>query len=310
LSPGRRRRAAHHLGETLEVSERRACVVVEQHRSTQRYRAKPVEDEKRLVQDLHRLAGAHPRYGSPRITALLRREGWRVNHKRIERLWRREGLKVPQKQRRWRRKGHSANSCTRRRAERRNHVWSYDFIFDRTEEGRALKILSIVDEYTRECLVLHAARRIPARDVIALLQALIAERGPPEYLRSDNGPEFIAKALEQWILGNHIHTLFIAPGSPWENAYVESFHSRLRDEVLNAELFPTLTEARWVLARYKKEHNEERPHSSLKWQTPREFAGGGASSAGALASLRLRTRLPKITHFQLVEAKGGGDEDR
>ena len=228
------------------------------------------------------LVRRHPRYGYRRIWALLRREGYRVNRKRIYRLWRREGLKVPQKTRKKRHLGHSANGCARRRAERMNHVWAWDFIYDTTENGRTLKWLSIVDEYTRECLALVVARSIQAEAVIEIVSELMAARGVPGHLRSDNGPEFIAKALQSWLGKTQAQTLYIAPGAPWENGYAESFHSRLRDELLNAEVFTTVTEAKSMAERWQHEYNHGRPHSSLKYRTPSEFASECRQAPSAL----------------------------
>jgi transposase InsO family protein len=218
------------------------------------------------------LVRAQPRYGYRRIWALLKREGWTVNRKRVYRLWRREGLKVPQKARKKRHLGHSANGCARRRAEHPDHVWAWDFIFDRTTRGRPLKWLSIVDEYTRECLALVVARNLTAEDVLDVVAELFVVRGVAGYLRSDNGPEFIAQALRRWLEWTHAQTLYIAPGAPWENGYAESFHSRLRDELLNVEEFANLAEARILAERWQSEYNHRRPHSALGYRTPAEFA--------------------------------------
>ena len=256
------------------MSQRRACRVTGQHRATQRYERSMVSDEAKLVNEMRRLAARHPRFGSPRILQLLIAEGWRVNHKRVERLWRREGLKVPQRQRKRRRLGHSANSCSRRRAERMNEVWTYDFVLDRTEDGKRLKMLTIVDEYTRECLAILVARHITAVDVVETLRRLIAERGAPAHVRSDNGPEFIALAVRAWLERAHVGTLFIAPGSPWENAYIESFNGKLQDELLKGELFTSLIEAQYLIERWRRLYNQERPHSSLGYLTPARFAAG------------------------------------
>ena len=221
------------------------------------------------------LVGRHPRYGYRRIWALLRREGWRINRKRVYRLWRRQGLKVPRKQRKKRRLGTSANGCVRRRAESKDHVWAWDFIYDRTADGRSLKWLSVVDEYTRECLVLEVRRRLPAAAVVELLAQVLAYRGAPRQIRSDNGPEFIAEALRQWLAKAGVATLYIAPGAPWENGYAESFHSRLRDELLDREEFVSLMEAKVLAMEWRQEYNQERPHSALGYQTPLEFASAG-----------------------------------
>ena len=225
------------------------------------------------------LVREHPRYGYRHVWSLLRREGWRVNRKRIYRLWRAEGLKVPQKQRKRRYLGHSANGCARHRAERKDHVWAWDFIHDRTAEGRPLKWLSIVDEYTRECLALEVGRGLTADRVIEVLSELFAVRGVPEYIRSDNGPEFIAAAIRSWLTQAGVEALYIEPGSPWENGYAESFHSRLRDELLNGEEFTTLAEARALSTAWRLEYNHRRPHSSLGYRTPAEFAAGCAAAS-------------------------------
>lgn len=218
------------------------------------------------------LVRRHPRFGYRRIWAHLRREGWRINRKRVYRLWRREGLKVPRKERKRRRLGHSANGCQRRRPGGKDDVWAWDFIHDRTSDGRGLKWLSVVDEYTRECLVLEVRRRLPARAVVELLAGVLSRRGRPGHIRSDNGPEFIAAAIRSWLEGAGVQTLYIQPGAPWENGYAESFHSRLRDELLNSEEFISLTEARVLAEEWQREYNEERPHSALGYETPSDYA--------------------------------------
>lgn len=264
------------------MSERRGCAVAGQHRTTQRYRAKPKDDEVRLVAEMHQQAKKFPRFGYRRITVLLRKEGWAVNHKRVSRLWRLEGLKIVKQAKKRRRMGHSANSCTRRKAEHRNHVWAYDFTTDRTEDGRRLKFLGITDEFTRECLYFHPDRQVKADNVVQVLDRLINERGAPRYIRSDNGPEFIAAALRSHLRTRSISTLFIAPGSPWENAYAESFFSKARDEFLDMEIFTSLVEAQYLAREYRKTYNEHRPHSSLGYRTPAQFARelDGTKNAG------------------------------
>ena len=257
---------------SLGVSQRRACRALEQPRATQRYAAVVAADEGRLVGRMLELVRRQPRYGYRRITALLRREGWAVNRKRVYRLWRRQGLKVPQKQRKRRRLGSSDQGCVRRRAEHPDHVWAWDFVFDRTANGRALKWLSLVDEYTRECLALEVERRLTADQVIEVLRDLVVVRGVPGHLRSDNGPEFIARALRRHLAQAGVGTLYIAPGAPWENGYAESFHSRLRDELLAREEFASLGEAKALAAAWRAEYNHRRPHSALGYQTPAEFA--------------------------------------
>jgi putative transposase len=268
------------------VSERRACLVVEQHRSTQRYRAIERDDEKELVKAMHELARKHPRYGHRRIGALLRRDGWAVNKKRVQRLWRQEGLKVRSKSRKRRRLGSSENACARRKAERANQVWSYDFVHDLTEAGHQLKLLTVVDEFTREALAIEVGYSFKATDVIAVLERLVSERGAPEFIRSDNGPEFIAVAVTAWLAKNGSSTAFIQPGAPWENAYVETFNGKFRDELLDREMFTCLAEAKHLAKEYRNQYNHERPHSSLGYRTPAEFALGHSPSGSA--SLRLR----------------------
>lgn len=283
-------------GSLEEVSERRACEVLSQPRSTQRYSPKAPDRDRPLVKRMLELVGGHPRYGYRRITALLRSEEWTVNRKRVYRLWRKEGLKVPKRQRKRRRLGTSANGIVRRRAEHKDHVWCYDFVKDQTTDGRPLKFLPIEDEYTRECLALEVDRSMTAKDVIGVLTYLIEVRGAPKFIRSDNGPEFIAQAIRDWLKAAGVETLYIAPGSPWENAYSESFNSRFRDELLDRELFTSLAEARVLSEDYKLEYNHRRPHSALRYATPAAFAsacgGAGCAPLGSLAPLRppLRTR--------------------
>lgn len=225
-----------------------------------------------------------PRYGYRFITAKLQQEGWQVNAKRVYRLWRREELKVPRKKRKKLRLGSSANGCSRRRAEQINDVWCWDFVFDRTTNGSQLKWLSIVDEYTRECLCLKVDRSITSEDVLDTLAELFALRGVPKHIRSDNGPEFVAQAIRTWLDRLGIETWYIEPGSPWENGYAESFHSRFRDEFLAVEMFESLAAARRLTAVWKREYNDCRPHSSLGYQTPSEFASQLAASATASAT--------------------------
>ncbi|MFT7486021.1 MAG: putative transposase [Candidatus Paceibacteria bacterium] len=268
------------------MSERRACTLTWQARSTQRRTIRQPEDEPRLLKDMRRLSGSLPRFGYRRIHRMLIREGWRVNRKRVQRLWRREGMRVPRKRRKRRSTGDSGNSCVQHRAEFKNHVWTYDFVFDRTEDGRQLKILTVVDEYTRESLCTHVARSIKADGVIEALAKIMAERGSPMHLRSDNGPEFVAIAVTRWLESVGTGTLFVEPGSPWENGYIESFNSRLRDELLNGELFVGLAEARYLIEGWRVLYNTEPPHSSLDYQTPVEFAA--CCSPSGSASLRLR----------------------
>jgi transposase InsO family protein len=202
------------------------------------------------------------------MTALLLREGWRVNHKRVERIWRREGLKVPRRQARRGRLWLGDGSCIRLRPTHRDHVWSYGFIHDRTRDGRGVRILTVLDEYTRECLALRAARNVTAEDVLETLDGLFMSRGVPEHIRSDNGSEFTAEAVRGWLETLEVRPLYIEPGSPWENGYVESFHGKLRDELLNGEVFDTLWEAQVLLEQWKREYNAVRPHSRLGYTAP------------------------------------------
>jgi putative transposase len=250
------------------VSERRACKVLGQPRATQRRLAHVPGDEPALVRRMVELATQYGRYGYRRVTALLRADGFRVNHKRIERLWRREGLKVPERQRPRRRLWLNDGSCVRLRPAHAGHVWSYDFVKARTSDGRAVRLLTVIDEFTRECLAIDVARRITADDVLERLGGLFVARGVPEHLRSDNGPEFTAKAVRQWLGKVGVTTLFIEPGSPWENGYVESFNGRLRDELLNLEVLDTLLEARVLVERWRRDYNRVRPHSSLGYRPP------------------------------------------
>lgn len=272
MSPTRRREAVAQAMSSFKISERRACRALGVPRSTQRYVGAERGREEELLLRMRALARENPRYGYRRIRALLRREGWSVNLKRVHRLWRREGMKVPQIQRKRRRLGQSENGCARRRSERPDHVWSYDFIHDQTADGRGLKMLPIVDEYTRECLTIEVERRLTAKDVVSTLEYLFEVRGEPEFIRSDNGPEFIAEAVRGWLAGRGAKTLYIAPGSPWENAYSETFNSRLRDELLDREVFETLKEAKVILEDHRLDYNHRRPHSSLGYLTPAEFA--------------------------------------
>lgn len=272
--------------EQHDLSERRACKLTGQHRSSQRLETVIPDDEPQLLKEMGRFARCHPRYGYRRIHRELLREGWRINRKRVHRLWRREAMQVPRKRIKRRSLGDSANSCIRHRAEYRNHVWAYDFLFDRTEDGRQVKIFAIVDEYTRECVATHVARSIKATDVIDVLARAMVERGRPQYIRSDNGPEFIATAVTKWLASIGTNTLFVEPGAPWENGYIESFNSRMRDELLNGELFFGLAEARYLVESWRVEYNTNRPHSALNYMTPIEFAA--CCSPSDSASLRLR----------------------
>ena len=253
---------------TLGVSERRACRALGQPRSTQRRPPRAVEDEARLTADIVELAATYGRYGYRRITAMLRQAGWVVNKKRVERIWRREGLRVPRRQPKRGRLWLGDGSCVRLRPERPNHVWAYDFVQDRTHDGRAFRMLCVVDEFTREALAIRVERRLGSTDVLEVLAELMLDRGVPGHIRSDNGPEFAATAVREWIAAVGAKTAFIEPGSPWENGYVESFNSKLRDELLDGEIFYTLREAQVLIEAWRRHYNAIRPHSQLGWRPP------------------------------------------
>ena len=257
-----------HVVVELGVPERRACRVLGQHRSTQRKPPRARRREAAPTADVVALATRYGRYGYRRITALLREAGWAVNRKRVERIWRREGLKVPAKQpkkgRLWRNDG----SCIRLRPAHPNHVWSCDFVEDRTHDGRKYRMLDVIDEFTRECLAIRVDRNLNSVDVVDLLSDLFILRGIPGHVRSDNGPEFIAKAVRAWIAAVGAKTAYIEPGSPWENGYCESFNSKLRDELLKGEIFYTLEEAKVIIESWRRHYNTVRPHSSLGYRPP------------------------------------------
>lgn len=265
-----------HVTRQLGVSERRACAVLGQQRSTQRKVLRGRNDEAALRADIVELAKQYGRYGYRRITALLRAQGWTCNHKRVERIWRAEGLKVPVRQPKRGRLWLNDGSCVRLRPERPNHVWAYDFVEDRTRDGRRFRMLNVVeprgspgvDEYTRECLAIRVGRKLSSVDVIDVLTDLFILRGTPGHIRSDNGPEFAATAVRDWIRGVRARTAFIEPGSPWENGYVESFNGKLRDELLNAEVFNTLAEAKVLIEQWRVHYNTVRPHSALGYRPP------------------------------------------
>lgn len=281
VGPARKREAVGHLQSELEMSQRRACKVVGQPRATQRHTPQPDAEETRLRERLNEFSRQRPRAGYRTACGQLRQEGLRVNLKRVQRLWREEGLKVPRKQCKKRRLGTSANGSQRRAATRPDEVWSYDFVSDQTSDGRRLKFLCVVDEFTRECLALEVRRTFRAKDVLVVLAGLIGQRGVPAHLRSDNGPEFVAQTVQAWLRANAIGALHIAPGSPWENAYVESFNSRLRDEHLNREEFASLLEAQVLAAGWQRDYNEARPHSSLAYLAPAVFAARWRAPVGA-----------------------------
>ena len=270
MSPERRRRAVTHLQRRFRVSERRACRLTSQHRSSQRYQRRGIAEELLLRERLRLLARRHPRYGYRRIHALLRREGFICNRKRVQRLWRDEGLRLPSRPRRRRRgkrmPGHVTAACP-------NQVWALDFLVDQTADGRPLKILTVTDEHTREALAATAARRIGADETVNVLERIVERRGtPPQMIRCDNGPELVAHALRDWCRFSEVSTGYIEPGAPWQNPYIESFNGHLRRELLDLESFNTLYEAQLLINDWRLEYNHYRPHQSLNYQTPAEYA--------------------------------------
>jgi putative transposase len=268
ISPDRRRQAVEQVQEVLEVSERRVCRALGQPRSTQRYNKRIANDEEILTGRIVALASQYGRYGYRRVRAMLLNEGWRVNHKRVERIWRQEGLKIPPKQPKRGRLWLTDGSIVRLRPAFPKHVWSYDFMHDRTQDGHPFRILNILDEYTRECLAVRVGRRLTHQDVLEVLTELFCERGVPVHLRSDNGSEFTAQRVRTWLEKLEVRPLFIEPGSPWENGYIESFNGKMRDELLAREIFYSLKEAQIMIEMWRKEYNTIRPHSSLGYQPP------------------------------------------
>ncbi len=254
------------------MSQRRACHVLDQPRSTQRYPSERVEKDRVLTQAILEKAYAQKRWGYRKITTLLRQEGWHINSKRVYRIWRQEGLQVPYKQHKRKRLGCSDNGCNRHQPKYYNHVWSIDFIMDQTGDGRRLKMLPVLDEYTRECLTIEVSRRMTSESVVATLEYLFSVRGVPAYIRSDNGPEFRADAIRTYLSSRDVGTLYIEPGSPWENGYIESFNSTFRDELLNQEWFDSLKEARVLAEQWRLMYNHKRPHGALNYQTPAAYA--------------------------------------
>jgi putative transposase len=267
----------------MDVSERRACEVISQPRMTQRYKTKQPDRDKALTKQINKLAKRHKRYGYRMITAKLRQSGWIVNHKRVQRIWQKEGLQVPYRRKFKKAEGSSENSCAIKKTEYPNHVWTYDFMSDQTEDGMKLKLLTVLDEFTRESPAIEVGRSMKAKDVIAVLEYLFMVRGVPKFIRSDNGPEFIADKIKKWLKQKHVGTLYIEPGSPWENGYIESFNGKLRDDVLDREVFYSVKEARVIVENWRLEYNNHRPHSGLGYMTPAAFAAGCIPSASPTA---------------------------
>lgn len=268
MSPAKRKAAVAEVIEVYGLTERRACRALSVNRTAYRYKPVHLPDEDDIRAAVIETACNYGRVGYRMVTAILRNQGILINHKRVERIWREEGLRLPKKQTKKRRLFLNDGSCIRLRAERKNHVWSYDFVEDKTMDGRKIRILNIIDEYTHECLAAVPQRSWRNNDVIETLSGLMLLHGTPEYLRSDNGPEFIAKKLRSWLQTAGVITAYIEPGSPWENGYCESFNARMRDEFLNGELFGNMHEAKVLLSRWVKYYNEVRPHSSLGGRPP------------------------------------------
>ena len=270
VSPAQNKQAVAYVVDQRLCSERRACRYLGVHRSTYRYPVKsPLPQQVQLHQRIVSLSWQYPRYGYRRIRAILEREGWSVSRKQVQRIRRKEGLKVHPKPQRIPRQGVSTGLPTQ--ATHRNHVWTWDFIFDRTDKGSTLKMLTMLDEYTRQCLAIRVERQIRSGQVLATLWQVMMQYGIPEHIRSDNGTEFIAGKIQRWLRVNQIKTLYIEPGSPWQNGYIESFHSRFRDECLNREWLLNLREARVVIEDWRQHYNTERPHSRLGYLSPENY---------------------------------------
>src|SRR5665648_662269 len=299
-SPARRRQVVGEIKLALDISERRTCRAIQQPRSSQRYQPLVRNDEELLTQRVITLAAKYGRYGYRRITAMLRHEGWQVNHKRVERIWRCEGLKVPQRQPKRGRLWLNDGSCIRLRAEYPNHVWSYDFVMDRTYDGRSFRTLNVIDEFSRENLAIKVKRNLKSEDVLECLTELFCTKGIPDHVRSDNGSEFTARVVRKWLHELGVKTLFIEPGSPWENGYVESFNGKLRDELLNREIFYTLEEAKILIENWRREYNQVRPHSSLGYRPP---------APEAIQTVPLSTPLHGLLSCLLYTSDAADEED-
>jgi transposase InsO family protein len=270
VSPANKRRAVKIVVEESLGATAQACRALGLSRSGYYLVKKASVKSRRMRKGIIALSQKHPRYGYRRVTAMMRREGFVINTKRVQRVRREEGFQVSKKQRRTKRLGTS--TAERQRATHPNHVWSWDFVMDQTDSGSCFRILTLLDEFTREFLTVHLAWSIRAEDVITVVEAAMVRYGRPEHLRSDNGPEFIAYKIQDWLKEKEVKTLYIKPGSPWENGHIESFHDKFRDELLNRELFGSLLEAKVLVEAWRIEYNQKRPHSSLGYQTPEEFA--------------------------------------
>jgi len=270
VSPQAKRNAVEHLVAEEDYSQRRACQLVGINRSSARYSPEPRSGETAFKEQVRQLANRHPNYGYRRITAILRREGSPINHKRVQRIWQSEGLQLPRRKLRRRRCGPRGEVI--HKAQYRNHVWSYDFLEEHTVKGKRLRILAVIDEFTRECLALLVDRSITSHEVVDLLDWLFLVYGKPQHIRSDNGPELVAKKVQSWLAEQGCGTIYISPGSPWENAYIESFIGKLRKECVDRYLFYTLKETRSIVEDWRQEYNHYRPHSSLEYLPPSAFA--------------------------------------
>jgi transposase InsO family protein len=288
----------NHVRKKYPVSERHVCRVLGQSRTSQRYQPIIADDEEPLTAAIIRLAGMYGRYGYRRITALLHAEGWHVNHKRVERIWRREGLKVPRRQPKRGRLWLNDGSCIRLRPCYRNHVWAYDFVEARTHDGCAFRMLTVIDEFTRECLAIEVDRHIRSGDVLHVLTELFTQYGAPDHIRSDNGSEFTATAVREWLPRVGVKTLYIEPGSPWENGYNESFNGKLRDELLNGEIFYSMMEAKVLIEQWRRHYNTIRPHSALGYRppAPQTMAPHRGNPPFAVDGLRADRRSPNTEH--------------
>jgi putative transposase len=298
VSPSAKRRAVRWLEEEGWGGKAPTCRALGLARSGAYYLPSESVESRRLRKEIIALSQAHPRYGYRRITALLRRADWVVNPKRVARVRRQEGFQVSKRQRKMRRVG--ASTAVRQRATQPNQVWSWDFVEDQTERGSKLRMLTLIDEYTRQCLAVHVAWSIRAVDAITVVEAAMERHGVPEHLRSDNGPEFIAYAIADWLKDKKVKAIYIKPGSPWENGHIESFHDKFRDECLNREIFGSLLEAKVLVEQWRMEYNTNRPHSSLRYQTPQEVAdrwqtslraSPSAASASTAGNINNRTEL-------------------
>ncbi|AQT67248.1 putative transposase OrfB [Anaerohalosphaera lusitana] len=263
--------------------------MIGQPRASQRYKSQQQPTNTALTSKIIELAKEHQSYGYRFITAKLRQHGWRVNHKRVQRIWRKEALQVPHRRKGRKTKGNSDNSCSVQKADYKDHVWTYDFVSDQSEDGRSLKFLTVLDEFTRESLTIEVGRSIKSGDVVETLEYLFAVRGVPGFIRSDNGPEFVASAIKKKLGKKNVETLYIEKGQPWENGFIESFNGKFRDEVLNRELFYSVKEAKVIVEQWRMEYNNHRPHSGLDYATPAEFAASCIASASPTAQLQQYT---------------------